>query len=239
MAKGRRHNPKGRSEGQERFVQFPYWVLETRAALDLSGTAFKVLVYVLKRFNGANNGTIGFGARSGCFVRATGTGLLEDRPIGLKPRTISDTLNELVASGFIACTKESTFDQKRRTREWRLTWLAVGSTAATKEFTTLAPVTKRSKKQKPERQAALCTEIQSGSALYGPPTEAQNILYRAAARSMAESDRAAARPHLGTIPGGDDTLSMARALSVRRANAVSAAQSSVRQFSSKLTNRRP
>jgi hypothetical protein len=236
LSKGkRRHDKKGRSEGQTRFVQFPYWLLESQAALDLSGTAFKVLVYVLKRFNGTNNGQIGFGARSGCFVRDPKTGRLQDVPIGIRPRTMSDALAEIEHRGFLVCTKVSTFDQKRRTKEWRLTWLPADNHPATKEFVTASPIQKAKRKQKPGRHTALSTKLQSGTPLYGPMTQAQDTLYRAAHRPMADADRAAHRPHLVTIPGAADALSKARALSERRALAASAARSSALKFSSKAT----
>lgn len=233
MSKGkRRHDKKGRSEGQARFVQFPYWLLETQAAWDLSGTAFKVLVYVLKRFNGANNGQIGFGARSGCFVRDPKTGKLQDVPIGIRPRTMSDALAEIERAGFFVCTKASTFDQKRRTKEWRLTWLPADNKPATKEFVTATPIPKAKRKQKPGRHTALSTKLQSGTPLYGPMTQAQDTLYKAAHRSVGDTDRAAHRPHLVTIPGAADVLSKARALAEARALATSAARSSALKFPS-------
>jgi DNA-binding MarR family transcriptional regulator len=106
MAKRRGHDAKGRTTGEPRFVQIPYWVLETAAARTLSGTAFKVLVYLLKRFNGVNNGKIGFGCYSGCFIREPGQRDLIDASIGFKHRTVSDALYELEHAGFIQLRPE-------------------------------------------------------------------------------------------------------------------------------------
>ena len=92
MAKVKRHNAKGRTEGAPRFLQIPYWVLESPAAIALSPSAFKVLVYLLKRHNGVNNGKIGFGARSGCFVNEPGGRGLRDTPIGLGTSATGDAL---------------------------------------------------------------------------------------------------------------------------------------------------
>jgi hypothetical protein len=174
MAKRRRANKTGRSESEPRFVQIPFWVLESEAARTISPTATKVLLFIVKRHNGTNNGTIGFGARSGCFLRPPGAKELEDAPIGLAPRTVSDALFELERAGFIRCTRQSTFDQKRTTREWRLTWLPCGSEPPTKEFATAKGDFKRKKltrKQKPERLRALSPQLQSG---YAPQPHDEN-----------------------------------------------------------------
>lgn len=220
MAKRRRHNSKGRTEGEARFIQIPYWVLETPAALALSGSAVKVLVYLLKRFNGANNGRIAFGSRSGCFVRnPVDHKNLIDLGLGMKPRTISDALYELVAAGFIRCTKPSTFDQKRLTREWRLTWLAVGAELPTRDFQAVIGTTfKRQKKQTPGRPAALLPELKGGSAPYVADGIQAKKPHRAASRPIADRHRAATRPHLVTIPSASEEPHAARALKAQRAS---------------------
>ena len=215
----------------------PYWILETPAARELSGTAFKVLFYMLKRFNGSNNGRIAFGSRSGCFAKAPTTGDLDDLPIGIRPRTQTDVLKEIERVGFIACTKTSSFHQKRLAREWRLTWLPVGHQPATKEFLKYVPTAKTGKKQKPGRHTALSRKIQSGIPPYGPPTREQDVLYRAAHRPISDAHRAADRPHLLTIPGAADALSKARALSEARAIAASGARSSALRLPSKVSSR--
>jgi hypothetical protein len=199
MAKraGRKVNKAGRSEGEARFVQIPYWVLETAAARSLSGTAFKVLIYVVKRFNGVNNGAIGFGSRSGCFVRKPGTGDLEDVPIGIGKSALAAALVELEAAGFLRCTKASTFDQKRTTKEWRVTWLAAHGKPATKDFAT---VPARVKKQKPVRQAGLCSELQSGQPDNVVVKLPQKGPYSPPGRTMSEFHSPPGRTHLVTIP---------------------------------------
>lgn len=175
MTKRRRANATGRSVGEDGHVRLYWWILETDAARSLSPPAFKVLVYLAKREKGDNNGRIAFGARSGCFVRRKGTSEFDDLPIGLAPRTISDALYELEKAGFIRCTRESTFDQKRMTREWRLTWVKCGSEPPTKDFIgTTGPFRrpKFPKKQKPERVRALSGQIQSACAPYVEPQDA-------------------------------------------------------------------
>jgi hypothetical protein len=130
----RRANATGRSEGLPRFVQLPFWLLESPAFLALSSSAKCTLLFLTKRFNGVNNGHIGFGVRSGCFIPLPGSGELVDRPIGLAKSAIARSLKALEAAGFIRCTKDATFDQKRLTREWRLTWIQCSGCPATKDF---------------------------------------------------------------------------------------------------------
>jgi hypothetical protein len=130
---GRKVGKDGRSEGEPRFIQLPYWIMETPAFLALSSGATRALLFMLKRFNGVNNGKIAFGVRSGCFTRRPGTPQLEDCPI-LSKSEMGRALRELQAAGFIRCTQEATFDQKRHTREWRLTWLPSNGQPPTKEF---------------------------------------------------------------------------------------------------------
>ena len=134
MGKGRKVNKTGRSEGGPRFIQLPYWLMETPAFLALKPNAKCVLLFMVKRFDGANNGRIAFGVRSGCYVPKAGTSELLNKPFGVPRSAIGRCLTELEAAGFIRCTREATFDQKRRTREWRLTWLECGNQAPTKDF---------------------------------------------------------------------------------------------------------
>jgi hypothetical protein len=133
MGKSSRANKKGRSDGR-RFLLIDYWILESPAFLTLSANEIVVLLFMLKRYNGSNNGKIAFGVRSGCFVPLQKTGKLVDRPLKLSRSSIDRALDKLEAARFIRCTQPATFDQKRRTREWRLTWLPCNGQPATKDF---------------------------------------------------------------------------------------------------------
>ena len=137
-SRGRKANQHGRSEGQPRFILLPYWMLETAAFLSLTPAEVCVLLFLLKRFDGSNNGKIGFGVRSGCFVPLQGTGKLVDRRIPVTRSGIGRALEALQAFGFIACTQPATFNQKRLTREWRLTWLRCDGQVPTSEFARLS-----------------------------------------------------------------------------------------------------
>jgi len=141
MAKkqGRRQDASGRSQGEARYVQIHYWMMETPAFLALSGWATKALLMVLKRYDGFNNGKISFGTRSGCFVRKPGARQLADANFGISKSSITRALAELEAYGWIVCTQEAAFDQKRLVRNWRLTWLPCDGKLPTKEFAAYSP----------------------------------------------------------------------------------------------------
>ena len=139
---GRGTNKVGRSEGEPRFIQIPYWVMETPAFLALSSHTKVALLFMVKRFNGRNNGKIAFGVRSGCFVPVQGRNELQNKPV-LSSAQMGRSLKEAEAAGFIACERESMFTGRKGTtgqgmvREWRLTWLPTDEKLPTKDFTRL------------------------------------------------------------------------------------------------------
>jgi hypothetical protein len=109
--------------------------METPAFHCLTPEGRTALLYMAKRYYGHNNGQIGFGVRSGGFVRAPGVpdaGVV-DMPVLSKSR-MHRALIELEALGFAVVTKESSFGQKKLTREWRLTWVPCSNIPATKDF---------------------------------------------------------------------------------------------------------
>ena len=132
---GRGVDAKGRSKSDGRYIRLDYWMIEAPAFQELSINAEHVLLNILKRFNGANNGQIGFGCRSGRFTRR-GPEWIE-LPSKLSVSSQARALKELEEQGFIACTQGSSFGQKRLTKNWRLTWLRDdrNGALATKEFT--------------------------------------------------------------------------------------------------------
>lgn len=165
---GRKANGKGRSEGQSRFLQLPFWVMEAPAFHYLSPEGRTALLYLLKRFDGRNNGKIGFGVRSGGFVRNAGCPDLVDKPVMSQTR-MQAALYELQAFRLARISSPSSFGQKKRAREWELTWLPCDGKAATRDFMTLT-----------ERQcqligASLKTKPRSAgrntNACTGPPAE--------------------------------------------------------------------
>jgi hypothetical protein len=123
--RGRGQNRTGRSEKTTRYFQTEHWIMEHPGWLALSPHTKLLLFVMQKRHNGFNNGQIGFGVRSGVQV-PSGAGRYAETAFGLSRFQIGRALAEAEAAGFIVCTKGSSFDQKKLTREWRLTWLPSG-----------------------------------------------------------------------------------------------------------------
>jgi len=95
MAKSRLKS-KGRKESG-RFILLPLNVLDSQDFKALSGIAVKVLLNLLKQYNGSNNGDL-----SATFTLAKGW--------GLKSRTtLAKALRELQESNLIICTREGRF----------------------------------------------------------------------------------------------------------------------------------
>jgi hypothetical protein len=210
--KGRGCDAQGRSETAPRFVQLEHWFLDHPAVLRLSGDAFKVMVYMHKRFTGYNNGVIGFGTRSGCTVKVNGKESVCKDILPHKGRAdrsgksvqgrVRRALKELEAAGFIVCTKESTFDQKRRAREWRLTWIYTGSperpTPATREYAQPRPA----ENLKPSVMHEPIPPLQSHARTYDRNSADQISSYSVTHEPIAHSHRFTHDAHLVTRGSG-------------------------------------
>lgn len=200
MAKrGRRQNQTGRSEGEARHIRLDYWMLEHPAFLALSPNAKVTLLFMLKRYDGTNNGKIGFGVRSGCFVPKQGTGELLNRPFGVSRSNIGRALTELESAGFIACTQPATFNQKRLTREWRLTWLVCNGRPPTREFASLD----QPQKTKPSPTGGTMGQIQSHGRDYENGGRAKIIPYSPTGGTIAQLHSPTGGTHLVTRGVGE------------------------------------
>tara|TARA_R110002096_G_scaffold422225_1_gene628626 strand:- start:1078 stop:1524 length:447 start_codon:yes stop_codon:yes gene_type:complete len=130
MARNRQKlNGFGQSRG-DRFVQLPYYMLESPAWLSLSPNAAKLYIDVCKRYNGINNGTISYSVR-------------EAEKIGLTKSTAARAFQELQDRGFLALTSEANFHLKtKEARLWRLTAFSACGKDATKDFMRWRPPTR-------------------------------------------------------------------------------------------------
>jgi hypothetical protein len=132
---GKGYDRKKGGKGNLPFVQLYMWVLRTPAWQDLDPVAKALYLALKERFNGHNNGTIGLGCREAADTLNVGND------------TASRAFKSLEAHGFIAIGANSTFNQKRLTREWRLTELPDNRTGAlpSKDFVrwTKAPPSKK------------------------------------------------------------------------------------------------
>ena len=126
MARGKRANATGRND-TVRYVKLDHWLLESKAAKALSGDAFKLLIYVWKRHNGANNGSISFSVR-------------EAEEIGFSKSGASRSFTELIDKGFLSVSQPSCFALKtKESREWELTAEGRGGKPAAKVFMRWVP----------------------------------------------------------------------------------------------------
>lgn len=99
---------KGKNKGPS-FLQIFHYVYDCAAYRDLDPVARALYAALRRRYNGSNNGTIGLGCREAA------------EELKVTARTISRAFHALEEHGFVRITADSTFDQKRRSREWLLT----------------------------------------------------------------------------------------------------------------------
>lgn len=118
---------KGRvGNGKDRHVRLYHWVTDTPAWRDLDAVARCAYVEMLRRYNGSNNGRIGFGVR--CMGEA----------LNVAPKTAARALRALEAHGFIVTVKRGAFSRKvKHASEYRLTEFKcdLTNTLAHKDFT--------------------------------------------------------------------------------------------------------
>ena len=119
-----------------RYVAFFHWMLDSRAWKDLDPTARALYIELSKRYNGRNNGGIGYSVRNAA----------NDLKIG--KTTATRAFNDLQAHGFIVAEQRGHFHWKinpngsriRPASEWRLTIFEndrtnnLAARLATKEF---------------------------------------------------------------------------------------------------------
>ena len=122
-----RANAKGRNDGAKH-VRMYWWLLDCPAYRHLSCYGRALLVEVIYRHNGDNNGRILMSVREAA-----------DR-LGIAPNTALKALAELRDTGFIRLVKAGSFSLKRRhATEWTLTMFAVGDVKPTKDFMNWEP----------------------------------------------------------------------------------------------------
>src|SRR5262249_4681723 len=111
------------------FVQLFHWMLDSPAWKDLDAKARAIYVELTKRYNGSNNGRIGYSARQAA------------QDLGISKDTAARTLRSLERHGFIVVEKRGAFHCKiRQGREYRLACLEgeggnkLGGKLGNKEF---------------------------------------------------------------------------------------------------------
>ncbi len=114
---------KRRRNGGARFVQLHHWILSSTAYTRASLAARCLLIEVMRRYNGQNNGEISMSVREAADRLHTG-----------KNRA-SQAFIELQRLGFIKIKKRGSFNRKvRHATTWILTMHEYGNRPATKDF---------------------------------------------------------------------------------------------------------
>lgn len=126
MTAGPKVNSKGRNVGRQRFVMLNHWAFDGPSYRSLKPGPRALLWEFIRRYNGGNNGRIGFGQRE------------MSAAINVVDReTVAGYVRELEAKGFIKAQRRGGFNVKvanRRATEWALTMFSIGEELATKDF---------------------------------------------------------------------------------------------------------
>ncbi len=94
----------------QRFIQLFYFMLEKEAWKDLDAVARSIYVELTRRYNGSNNGRIGYSARQAA------------EELKISKATAARALRSLQAHGFVVVEKRGAFHCKvRHASEYRLT----------------------------------------------------------------------------------------------------------------------
>ncbi|GGK28235.1 helix-turn-helix domain-containing protein [Salinarimonas ramus] len=105
-----KHNAKGRSKNQQRFVALPLYMLRSAAWRSLSPVARCAFIEVASLYNGGNNGRLALSARDAA------------ERIGCSKDTAARALAALTERGFIEQTRPGSFHRKTpHAAEYRLT----------------------------------------------------------------------------------------------------------------------
>ena len=113
-----RPDATGRSTKPDRFLQIPHFLLASPAWQSLGPVHRALFIEVAQRWTGFNNGQIGLGVRQAA------------EALHVKPDTVGKAFDVLIERGFLVMTKDSSFHQKRLTREWRVTLFPMGDCRA-------------------------------------------------------------------------------------------------------------
>ena len=106
-----KHSTKAERKKVEPFLMIKTWELKSPAFRALTGDEVRVYIEMRMRYNGRNNGDIVFG------------GQMAGHAIHKSKATGSRILLRLVKLGFIKITKDSSFAQKGKCKEYELTAL--------------------------------------------------------------------------------------------------------------------
>ena len=111
------------SQDPKRYVRLHYFLIKSEAFKELSGGALKLYVKVRERFNGMNNGYIGFSVRDAA------------NKLGISRMTASKYFKELEEKGFLKIKEKGSYDYKsRHATTWIITAEKHNNKAPTNDF---------------------------------------------------------------------------------------------------------
>ncbi len=120
---GSKINSKGRTSKDAKHVRLYAYLLDSPAYMAMSGNGRAILIELMHRYNGTNNGKIGMSVRDGA------------KRLGVSVNTATKALRELHDKGFACPTTVGSFKWKvRHATEWALTMFPIGDSKPTKEF---------------------------------------------------------------------------------------------------------
>jgi hypothetical protein len=119
--RGRRVSVKGRSEGDDQYINMPYNTLHSPAWRSLRGSAVKVWLELRTRFHGGNNGQLILSYEEAASL------------LGLGKSTVKRALDELQDKGFIVRVREGRW-YGRLASEWAVTDKGVDGQGATRAW---------------------------------------------------------------------------------------------------------
>lgn len=122
-----RIDKKGRRKRGDPFIMVRWQLYDSPAFLSMKPGPRALLLALVRRYDGRNNGAIALGVRDAA------------AELGLSDKdTVHRYFRELEHKGFIRIARPSSFNMKdasaRRATEWRLTWLDAPTMKATNDF---------------------------------------------------------------------------------------------------------
>jgi hypothetical protein len=141
---GKRHNAKGRSKPRwyqqfmDGHIQVPNAVMASEAITTARPSSVMVLLMMtmqLGKIGTSHNGKLAFPDRAGIpWWDSKDKRWISLPVLHLSRSTIGAAIRDLEQRSLIACTRHFTFDQKRKAKEYRLTWLKTDDGPATHDY---------------------------------------------------------------------------------------------------------
>jgi DNA-binding transcriptional regulator YhcF (GntR family) len=125
----RKVDQRGRSKKEGRHVRFYHWLLDSPAFRSLSPLSRALLLELMRRYNGSNNGHVHLSHREAA------------KAVNVAPNTANAGMRELLAKGFVKVSQLGSFHLKKpHATEWILTEHEHDGQLATRDFLKLSKI---------------------------------------------------------------------------------------------------